>query len=54
MDGKKKVSLDLEAEEDLAIGNAHDMAFRLEEAIQTELGQDVLIEVGLQCLRRRT
>ena len=47
-DGKKRVSLDLEVEEDLAIGDAHDMASRLEKAIQAELGQDVLIDTHIE------
>ena len=47
-DGKKSVSLDLEVEEDLAIGDAHDMASRLEEVIQAELGQDVLIDTHIE------
>ena len=46
--GKKRVSLDLEVEEDLAIGDAHDMASRLEEAIQAELGRDVLIDTHIE------
>lgn len=47
-DGKKRVSLDLEVEEDLAIGDAHEAATRLEEAIQAELGQDVLIDTHIE------
>src|SRR5207253_1509575 len=48
--GRLSVSLDLEVERRLALGDAHEIADRLEAALGEELGPDVEIETHIEPL----
>ncbi len=48
IDGKLAVSFDLEVEGSMPLGQAHDTATRLEDAIRSELGNDVEVESHIE------
>jgi cation diffusion facilitator family transporter len=49
--GKLSVSLDLEVDRKLALGQAHEVADRLESALQEELGSNVEVETHIEPLQ---
>jgi cation diffusion facilitator family transporter len=49
--GKLSVSLDLEVDGNLSLGAAHDIADRLEQAIEDEIGNDVEVETHIEPLQ---
>jgi cation diffusion facilitator family transporter len=49
--GKLSVSLDLEVDGNLSLGAAHDIADRLEQAIEEEIGNDVEVETHIEPLQ---
>jgi len=51
LQGKLSVSLDLEVDGNLSLGTAHDIADRLEQAIEEELGNDVEVETHIEPLQ---
>jgi cation diffusion facilitator family transporter len=51
IEGRLSVSLDLEVDGELALGAAHDIATRLETALNDELGPDVEVETHIEPLQ---
>ena len=51
--GRTCVSLDLEVDGRMALGEAHEVATRLEEAIENELGDDIEVETHIEPLETR-
>jgi cation diffusion facilitator family transporter len=48
--GRRSVSLDMEVDERMSLGEAHDIATRLESAIKDEIGADIEVETHIEPL----
>src|SRR5207302_13988 len=53
VDGRKCVSLDIEVDGRMPLGDAHELATRLETAIEDEVGPDIEVETHIEPMETR-
>jgi divalent metal cation (Fe/Co/Zn/Cd) transporter len=53
VEGRKCVSLDMEVDGRMALGEAHELASRLEDAIEAEVGPDIEVETHIEPMETR-